>query len=84
VCITSFLHRALQDWDLNGDTGVCSAKTGGDASGRQQARTVLQEACRKGAYDAATDAVQIFMPACPLLKCLRMLQVISSFPGSCF
>ena len=79
----SFLHRAAQDLDLSGGTGVCSAQTGGDASGRQQARKVLQEACRKGAYDAAADAVQIFMPACPLLKCLRMLQVTSSFPGSC-
>ena len=60
---------------------------GGNASGgdsiterealpdRQVASLMIQKACRRGAYSAAADAVSIFMPSCPLVKCIRMVEV---------
>ena len=40
----------------------------------QEASLMIQEACRRGAYSAAADAVAIFMPSCPLVKCIRMVE----------
>ncbi len=64
------------------DHSACAAGSHGAAqseeqTGRQAALHALRAACRRDAHDAAADAVQIFMPACPLLKCLRMMQVTS-------
>ena len=42
---------------------------------RQEASILIQEACRRDAYSAAADAVSIFMPSCPLVKCIRMVEV---------
>ena len=36
---------------------------------------MIQEACRRGAYSAAADAVAMFMPSCSLVKCIRMVEV---------
>ncbi len=55
----------------------------GEQRGRQAALHALRAACRRGAHDAAADAVQIFMPACPLLKCLRMMQVTGTLCCLC-
>ena len=41
----------------------------------QEASLMIQEVCRRGAYSAAADAVAIFMPSCPLVKCIRMVEV---------
>ena len=45
---------------------------------RREAGLTIQEACRRGAYSAAADAVAIFMPSCPLVKCIRMVEVSPS------
>ena len=48
----------------------------------QEASLMIQEACRRGAYSAAADAVTIFMPSCPLVKCIRMVEVsFLAFPA---
>ncbi|CAK0739001.1 hypothetical protein CVIRNUC_001123 [Coccomyxa viridis] len=43
----------------------------------REASLMIQEACRRGAYSAAADAVAMFMPSCPLVKCIRMVEAAS-------
>ena len=51
---------------------------------RQEASLMIQEACRRGAYKAAAYAVSILMPGCPLIKCIRMVEVnFLAFPDLC-
>ncbi len=42
---------------------------------RAAAASALRAACSQGAFKAAIEAVQLFLPGCPLVGCLRFLQV---------
>ena len=42
---------------------------------RRTAGSALQAACSQDAFKEAIEAVQLFLPGCPLLGCLRFLQV---------
>ena len=52
-------------------------KADGAESWRLAAGSALLAACRQGAFKQAIEAVQLFMPGCPLIGCLRFLQVQS-------
>ena len=58
-----------------GASGGDSRQEGEALPDWQRASLMIQEACRRGAYSAAADAVTIFMPGCPLVKCIRMVEV---------
>ena len=63
-------------------SGGDSRQEGEALPDRQEASLMIQEACRRGAYSAAGDAVAIFVPSCPLVKCIRMVEVsFSAFPA---
>ena len=60
--------------------GECAASEGDDVAGgieaaRRQAGTAVAAACAAGAHELAAEAVQLFLPGCPLEGCLRFLQV---------
>lgn len=49
-------------------------KADGMENWRVAAGSALLAACRQGAFKQAIEAVQLFMPGCPLIGCLRFLQ----------
>lgn len=51
------------------------SKADGVEAYRRAAGAALQAACRQGAFKEAIEAVQLFLPGCPLIGCLRFLQV---------
>lgn len=51
------------------------ALAGDTEAARRQAGAAVAAACAAGAHELAVEAVQLFLPGCPLEGCLRFLQV---------
>ncbi|EIE27464.1 hypothetical protein COCSUDRAFT_55471 [Coccomyxa subellipsoidea C-169] len=77
VWLNATLGKSSADEGEYGGEGGAEAekeKAGEVETNRAAAASALRAACSQGAFKAAIEAVQLFLPGCPLVGCLRFLQ----------